>query len=239
MQRAAARAPLLRLRQSYRPPANGPQGPSQITKCRGFFTIRCDLVTLVNALFTTFGELCACRSPVSILYRIVHGFRTGVNLAPEEAFRRSDFARRRPFPAGDFEAMPASIAGGNRQAGVSMNSKRSYLETLNAGRQRRAHSSIEQLNQSLETLQQRIGRNADRLPDRPLSSDRDDLAPRNPGRWDEPARRAEPSVSTAARARRCRACRKANRPISRWRANTTACAARRTASLRSGRSPAS
>ena len=31
-----------------------------------------------------------------------------------------------------------------------MNSKRSYLETLNAGRQRRAHSSIEQLNKSLE-----------------------------------------------------------------------------------------
>ena len=50
----------------------------RLTKCRSFFTIRCGLVTLVNALFTTFGELCAGRSPVSILYRIVHGFRTGV-----------------------------------------------------------------------------------------------------------------------------------------------------------------
>ena len=44
-----------------------------------------------------------------------------------------------------------------------MNSKRSYLETLNAGRQRRPHSSIEQLNRSLETLEQHIGHNADTL----------------------------------------------------------------------------
>ena len=100
--------------------------------------------------------------------------------------------------------MPALAAGGNRQAGVSMNSKRSYLETLNAGRQRRAHSSIDELTQSLETLQQRIGRNADRLPDRPPNGDRDDVARRNPGRWDEPARRADPSydMPPAAPARR-------------------------------------
>ena len=78
-----------------------------------------------------------------------------------------------------------------------MNSKRSYLEALNAGRQRRAHSSIEQLNQSLETLQQRIGRNADKFPERPLPGDRDDLAPPNTGRWDEPARRAEPARAHA------------------------------------------
>ena len=83
-----------------------------------------------------------------------------------------------------------------------MNSKRSYLETLNAGRQRRAHSSIEQLNKSLETLEQRIGRNADRLPERPLHGgdrDRDDLAPRNPGRWEEPPRRAEPPLDSRPR----------------------------------------
>jgi len=47
------------------------------TKCRGFFAIRCNLVTLVNALFTTLGEMCAGRSPVSILYRIVHGSSDG------------------------------------------------------------------------------------------------------------------------------------------------------------------
>lgn len=39
-----------------------------------------------------------------------------------------------------------------------MNSKRSYLETLNAGRQRRPQTTLEQLNQSLETLEQRLER---------------------------------------------------------------------------------
>ena len=114
-----------------------------------------------------------------------------------------------------------------------MNSKRSYLETLNAGRQRRAHSSIEQLNQSLETLEQRIGRNADSLSDRPLHSDgdRDDLPRATPAAGT--SRRGAPSRrSTAVRARRCRARRKARRRISRWHVNSTACAARRTARCR-------
>lgn len=39
-----------------------------------------------------------------------------------------------------------------------MNSKRSYLDTLNAGRQRRPHTSLEELNRSLETLEQRLER---------------------------------------------------------------------------------
>lgn len=39
-----------------------------------------------------------------------------------------------------------------------MNSKRSYLDTLNAGRQRRPHTSLEQLNRSLESLEQRLER---------------------------------------------------------------------------------
>ncbi|TIT70663.1 MAG: peptidoglycan-binding protein, partial [Mesorhizobium sp.] len=39
-----------------------------------------------------------------------------------------------------------------------MNSKRSYLDTLNAGRQRRPHTTLEQLNRSLETLEQRLER---------------------------------------------------------------------------------
>ncbi|CAM5547190.1 localization factor PodJL [Aquamicrobium terrae] len=34
--------------------------------------------------------------------------------------------------------------------------KRSYLDTLNAGRQRRPHTTLEQLNRSLETLEQRL-----------------------------------------------------------------------------------
>ncbi|TIU35069.1 MAG: hypothetical protein E5W38_03395, partial [Mesorhizobium sp.] len=42
--------------------------------------------------------------------------------------------------------------------GASMNSKRSYLDTLNAGRQRRPHTSLEDLNRSLETLEQRLER---------------------------------------------------------------------------------
>jgi len=39
-----------------------------------------------------------------------------------------------------------------------MNSKRSYLDTVNAGRQRRPHTTLEQLNRSLETLEQRLER---------------------------------------------------------------------------------
>ena len=81
-----------------------------------------------------------------------------------------------------------------------MNSKRSYLETLNAGRQRRAHSSLEQLNRSLETLEQRIGRTAERQSDRRDFADRDPLAAESKrGRW-EPAR-AQRSLGRARQAR--------------------------------------
>ncbi|TPI14958.1 peptidoglycan-binding protein [Mesorhizobium sp. B4-1-3] len=48
-----------------------------------------------------------------------------------------------------------------------MNSKRSYLDTLNAGRQRRPHASLEELNRSLETLEQRLDRTRADIPDRP------------------------------------------------------------------------
>ncbi|RWX71724.1 peptidoglycan-binding protein, partial [Mesorhizobium sp. M2A.F.Ca.ET.039.01.1.1] len=48
-----------------------------------------------------------------------------------------------------------------------MNSKRSYLDTLNAGRQRRPHASLEELNRSLETLEQRLDRTRADMPDRP------------------------------------------------------------------------
>ena len=62
-----------------------------------------------------------------------------------------------PVPAGEYWGTGRQPA--IWQTGVSMNSKRSYLDTLNAGRQRRPYTSLEQLNRSLETLEQRIGRN--------------------------------------------------------------------------------
>ena len=48
-----------------------------------------------------------------------------------------------------------------------MNSKRSYLDTLNAGRQRRPHTSLEELNRSLETLEQRLEQTRTETPERP------------------------------------------------------------------------
>jgi localization factor PodJL len=46
-----------------------------------------------------------------------------------------------------------------------MNSKRSYLDSLNAGRQRRPYTSLEDLNRSLENLEQRLERSHDSWPD--------------------------------------------------------------------------
>jgi localization factor PodJL len=48
-----------------------------------------------------------------------------------------------------------------------MNSKRSYLDTLNAGRQRRPHTTLEELNRSLETLEQRLERTREDPMERP------------------------------------------------------------------------
>ncbi|MET3578321.1 localization factor PodJL [Mesorhizobium robiniae] len=62
-----------------------------------------------------------------------------------------------------------------------MNSKRSYLDTLNAGRQRRPHTTLEQLNRSLETLEQRLERTREDMSERP--------DPRRPG--------AEPRYASA------------------------------------------
>jgi localization factor PodJL len=44
-----------------------------------------------------------------------------------------------------------------------MNSKRTYLDAVNSGRQRRSYASLEQLNRSLESLEQRIGRNREEI----------------------------------------------------------------------------
>ncbi|MER9891264.1 peptidoglycan-binding protein [Mesorhizobium sp. M0119] len=54
-----------------------------------------------------------------------------------------------------------------------MNSKRSYLDTLNAGRQRRPHTTLEELNRSLETLEQRLERTREETASHP--------DPRRPG----------------------------------------------------------
>ena len=44
-----------------------------------------------------------------------------------------------------------------------MNSKRSYLDAVNTGRQKRSYASLEQLNRSLDTLEQRIERNREEV----------------------------------------------------------------------------
>ncbi|NGO52133.1 peptidoglycan-binding protein [Allomesorhizobium camelthorni] len=58
-----------------------------------------------------------------------------------------------------------------------MNSKRSYLDTLNAGRQRRPHTTLEQLNRSLETLEQRLGRSPERTDDYAARGETDRTSP--------------------------------------------------------------
>lgn len=66
-----------------------------------------------------------------------------------------------------------------------MNDKRSYLDTLNAGRPRRPHTSLEELNRSLETLEQRLDRGSRepvrRRPEPPMPAR--PAAPQ-PGSWD-------------------------------------------------------
>src|SRR5262249_3301630 len=89
-------------------------------------------------------------------------------------------------------------AGRKRQAGALMNGRQSYLDTLNAGRQRRAHSSMDQLNRSLETLEQRIGRVPERSADH-RDADHRDIGRRDPlrqietGRWDAAPQRSDPA----------------------------------------------
>jgi len=51
-----------------------------------------------------------------------------------------------------------------------MNSKRSYLDAVNAGRQRRPYASLEQLNRSLDTLEQRIERNREEVAGRDVEA---------------------------------------------------------------------
>jgi localization factor PodJL len=90
-----------------------------------------------------------------------------------------------------------------------MNSKRSYLETLNAGRQRRPEASLEQLHRSLETLEERL-RQAARTDERDSWASRPPAAeprPRAPERDElqtmvrevERARDHEDGVAAAGR----------------------------------------
>ncbi|QPC86715.1 peptidoglycan-binding protein [Mesorhizobium sp. NBSH29] len=55
-----------------------------------------------------------------------------------------------------------------------MNNRRSYLDSLNAGRQRRPYASLDDLNRSLETLEQRIGQTPE-----PVRQTRDTTPPRS------------------------------------------------------------
>ena len=58
-----------------------------------------------------------------------------------------------------------------------MNSKRSYIDAINAGRQRRSYASLEQLNRSLETLEQRIDRNREEVASYSRTPARQDSPP--------------------------------------------------------------
>jgi len=69
---------LLRLRQFYTDSRLMTQGAfCEGALCRtegGGSELRSNFLSLVNALFTTLGEMWARRLPVFILYRIFHGF---------------------------------------------------------------------------------------------------------------------------------------------------------------------
>lgn len=58
-----------------------------------------------------------------------------------------------------------------------MNSKRSYIDSLNSGRQRREHVSLEELNRSLEKLEARLDRSHDESAETPRSNYRQAPAP--------------------------------------------------------------
>jgi len=86
-----------------------------------------------------------------------------------------------------------------------MNSKRSYLDTLNAGRPRRQSVSLEELNRSLQALESRLDRGAEPAPDRRYADQADAFGRRSPVErqpqprtWDEP-RQPGASYQTLAR----------------------------------------
>src|SRR5436190_8274116 len=72
-----------------------------------------------------------------------------------------------------------------------MNSKRSYLDTLNAGRPRRPNTTLDELNRSLETLEQRLERKREDAEERfdprrpPVEPRYASAQPYAPPRWYE------------------------------------------------------
>lgn len=86
-----------------------------------------------------------------------------------------------------------------------MNSKRSYLDTLNAGRQRRPHTTLEELNRSLETLEQRLERTREETTNHP-DPRRPAAEPRYPSaqpygqqrRYEDPREAQQPKGPAAA-----------------------------------------
>lgn len=73
-----------------------------------------------------------------------------------------------------------------------MNTRRSYLDTLNAGRPRRAHASLEDLNRSLENLESRLSGESERgRLHRPAAAPQWHDEPQQQRRSDERPRQAE------------------------------------------------
>ena len=95
------------------------------------FTLSARLLTVrapvINLLFTTRREMCACRPLVVILFRVFDGLRSTGTLA-NEALAKTERAD-------------------------PMDSKRSYLDTLNTGRQRRSQASLDELTRTLAELE--------------------------------------------------------------------------------------
>ncbi len=91
-----------------------------------------------------------------------------------------------------------------------MNSKRSYLDTLNAGRSRRHSVSLEELNRSLQNLESRLDRGGEPMADRRHPDPAEPFGRRSAGydqpqtkAWDEPrsSTRMQPGSSYQALAR--------------------------------------
>ncbi len=91
-----------------------------------------------------------------------------------------------------------------------MNSKRSYLDTLNAGRPRRQSVSLEELNRSLQNLESRLDRGGEPAPERRYPDQAEAFGRRGSGyeqpqarTWEEPrqATRSQPGQSYQTLAR--------------------------------------
>ncbi len=114
-------------------------------------TLDSTFLSLVNGLFTTFGKRCGRRSSVTNLYRIVHGL-----FEARARARKTAFLRRRAGASSRRYLRGRLVLSSQTANGLSMNTKRSYLDTLNAGRQRRVHASLEELNRSVGSLGHRL-----------------------------------------------------------------------------------